>query len=81
METNNNRLANDNGKRHHTLMEELGETFSKLDTEFPLSGGETDEDLEQALEDDGKKPENHERTSFVSDLDTEFPLSGGEIER
>jgi hypothetical protein len=33
---------------HHTWLQSLVEKIQNLDTEFPLSGGETDEDFERA---------------------------------
>lgn len=33
-------------KEHHSLFDNLIHKIQKLDTEFPLSGGETNEDLE-----------------------------------
>ncbi len=57
----------------NTWFEDLG--LDKLDTDFPLSGGETEEDLEHVMDAEGEK------TSFFDDLETEFPLSGGEVER
>jgi len=83
METNNNKSNQENQKQHHhTLMEDIRETFEKLDTEFPLSGGETDEDLDKVTHTgENDKGKDHPKTSFFDDLDTEFPLSGGETER
>ena len=58
----------------------------KLDTEFPLSGGETEEDWKIAtsdlLEDDDTIDDNEEvdEKEFKRRLNTEFPLSGGETE-
>jgi hypothetical protein len=72
--------ANDQDPKHHTWIESLTENVQKLDTEFPLSGGETEEDLEK-VEHAGKEKEENDKTSFFEDLDTEFPLSGGEVER
>ncbi len=63
-----------NDPKHHSWIDGINDDLKKANTEFPLSGGETDEDLDKALSDD-------EKTSFFDDLDTEFPLSGGEIER
>ncbi len=63
-----------NDPKHHSWIDDITDDLKKVNTEFPLSGGETDEDLDKALTDD-------EKTSFFDDLDTEFPLSGGEIER
>jgi len=81
---------NEEPKPHHTWLENIVENIQKLDTEFPLSGGETEEDFESvddseeedADDDKGaKKSEEHHHTSFKDDLETEFPLSGGEVER
>ncbi len=70
--------------KHHTWLETVVENIQKLDTEFPLSGGETEEDFERVgdKEDDEENKEvHHPKTSFYDDLETEFPLSGGEVER
>ena len=45
------------------------EFIKNLDSEFPLSGGEMEED-----------DETEEDEDFKDSLDTEFPLSGGETE-
>ena len=58
----------------------------KLDTEFPLSGGETEQDWEQAtkdteeddIEEDDTEEDTEDAPEFKRRLDTEFPLSGGE---
>ena len=60
----------------------------KLNTEFPLSGGETEEEWENAtegIEDDEEEDEEideeedkQDTAEFKRRLDTEFPLSGGE---
>ena len=51
--------------------------MKNLDTEYPLSGGEEDEDMEtdEDMEDDEEDDEE-----FKESLDTEFPLSGGETD-
>ena len=80
---------NEEPKHHHSLLENIVEKIQNLDSEFPLSGGETEEDLdrvEHAGKDkdghsDENKEEHHKKTSFFDDLDTEFPLSGGEVPR
>jgi hypothetical protein len=76
---------NKNGEpaKHHTWIENIVENIQKLDTEFPLSGGETEEDFENAddSEEGGENEEQTTKTSFNDDLETEFPLSGGEVER
>lgn len=63
------------------------EFFRNLDTEFPLSGGETDDDdtdeNEQDNDEDEKEEDDEdekEDEEFKHQLDTEFPLSGGETE-
>ena len=45
----------------------IEEALENIDSDFPLSGGETDDDLEFGDEED-------------EELDTQFPLSGGEID-
>ena len=71
-------------KHHHTWIDSITERIQKLDTEFPLSGGETEEDFESIDDTEDsieEKKEDHHHTSFRDDLETEFPLSGGEVER
>lgn len=74
-EHNNQNGANDQDPKHHTWIDNINDDLKKVNSEFPLSGGETDEDLDNALSDDGEK------TSFFDDLESEFPLSGGEVDR
>ena len=71
------------GHKHpHNLIDDIVEGIQKLDTQFPLSGGETEEDFESATGKDEETDEKeHTKTSFREDLDSEFPLSGGEVER
>ena len=79
MATENDRIvdnqAGSDTNSHHTWIENIADDLKKVNTEFPLSGGETDEDLDNALSDEGEK------TSFFDDLESEFPLSGGEVDR
>ena len=51
--------------------------MKNLDTVYPLSGGEEDDDMEtdEDMEDDEEDDEE-----FKESLDTEFPLSGGETD-
>ena len=52
--------------------------IKNLDTEYPLSGGEADDDdleTDEHMEDDEEDDEE-----FKESLDTEFPLSGGETD-
>ena len=58
------------------------EFIQNLDTSFPLSGGENDEDLENDEDEDNDKDENDDEDDeeFKENLETEFPLSGGETE-
>lgn len=53
--------------------EERKELRRELDTSFPLSGGETDEDLREAM-----GFEIRLGTDDDDDMDSTFPLSGGE---
>ncbi len=71
------------GEKHHSWIEKIVEGIQKLHSEFPLSGGETEEDFESIDDSEagGSAPEKTLRTSFKDDLETEFPLSGGEVER
>ncbi|MCW3121897.1 MAG: hypothetical protein JWQ38_1389 [Flavipsychrobacter sp.] len=83
---------NDQPEKKHTW---LGDMLEKIDTDFPLSGGESDEDLEpeddsdERIEPDG--PEEMEKNEekgdskswfghMLDNVDTDFPLSGGEEE-
>ncbi len=69
--------------KHHSWIENIVESIQKLDTEFPLSGGETEEDFQSVNDNEtgGENEEQTTKTSFFDDLETEFPLSGGEVER
>ena len=53
----------------------------KLETEFPLSGGETEEEWQAAIHDadeNDETTEQDEKKELKRRLNTEFPLSGGE---
>jgi len=60
----------------------IGKILEQIDTDFPLSGGEEEEDFENVNEatGDDEEPEEHKKSSFFEDLDTDFPLSGGEVD-
>jgi hypothetical protein len=60
----------------------LQKALEQADTDFPLSGGETDEDLDDGAEEDdaAEDTKDEHKSSFLDDLDTDFPLSGGEVE-
>jgi hypothetical protein len=88
-----NSIQHPDHPEHHTWLQSLAEKIHNLDTEFPLSGGETDEDLERAThvdeepinEDKNEPPagedphkQHHLFEQDVKHLDTDFPLSGGE---
>ena len=65
---------NSNNKEHTTnndLVSWIQDSLKGLNTEFPLSGGEQEEDL--------TAPEETatEHKGFLDNLDTNFPLSGG----
>lgn len=47
---------------------------NQSETEYPLSGGETEGDFSAPLQDE------EERKNFLDELDTQFPLSGGETD-
>lgn len=84
--TNNEGAENNEAPKHHSWIENIVDKIQKLDTEFPLSGGETEEDFESVddKEEDEtgeEKADKSKKTSFFDDLDTEFPLSGGEVDR
>lgn len=58
----------------------LSDMLHNIDTNFPLSGGETDDDLEEAiesLEDDITPSGDTDDFADREHLDTNFPLSGG----
>ncbi len=67
--TNGENKGNKNA-RHHGILGAIDEAINQLNTDFPLSGGETEEDfgLPDEIEEDAVKKEH---------LDTNFPLSGG----
>jgi hypothetical protein len=74
-------------KEHHSW---LSETLGKINTEFPLSGGETNEDLEKVIEPESH-PDHPDHESWLKrtlhkiehtldNINTDFPLSGGETD-
>ena len=73
--------------KHHSSW--IKDMLAKIDTDFPLSGNEQEEDFEDDNDDQDEdieditetKEKPHKKTTFFEDLDTEFPLSGGEVER
>ena len=82
-------MANENTNNPEEHTEEhkswLQKALEQADTDFPLSGGEEDEDLDDGEEEedaaaatDDTKDEH--KSSFMEDLDTDFPLSGGEVD-
>jgi hypothetical protein len=68
---------------HSNWMDKVVSSIQQLDADFPLSGGESEEDFAKAddNERDGDSPELTQKTSFEDDLETDFPLSGGEVEK
>ncbi len=65
----------------------LDKALDKINTDFPLSGGETDEDLEseedtEDVADSGEEKAEPKHESWLGhildNVDTDFPLSGGE---
>jgi len=77
--------GNEQDKKGSEKDEEKTIFTTKIDTEFPLSGGETEEDWKQATEDvtendDELEDDEADQAEFERRLDTEFPLSGGEAE-
>src|SRR4051812_49292169 len=89
-----NSIQHPDHPEHHTWLQSLMEKVHNLDTEFPLSGGETNEDLDRvthahgdAFGEEHKTGEHKEHHSIMENLmdkiynlDTEFPLSGGETD-
>ena len=76
-------MANENVNNPEENKEEhkswLQKALEQEDTDFPLSGGEEDEDLDDGEDDEESDTEDTE-SSFKEDLDTDFPLSGGEVD-
>lgn len=77
--------------KHHSWLENIiDEERKKVNTEFPLSGAETEEDFESVDNEDEKAPGDetpkehhswmHNIVERIQKLDSEFPLSGGETE-
>ena len=56
-----------------TLLQRTLAYISKLDFEFPLSGGETNEEFTKNIE-----YLDYRESMFVKDVDVHFPLSGAE---
>lgn len=80
-------------QHHRTWKDIIHEEAGKIDSEFPLSGGETEDDFsgsddeETSEGNDKASNEPHEHHSImenllhkIQNLDTEFPLSGGETD-
>ena len=66
----NNREVSDHSD---TLLHRTLAYISKLDFEFPLSGGETNEELTKSIQ-----YLDQRESMFVKDVDFHFPLSGAE---
>jgi hypothetical protein len=56
-------------EHHHGIMEVIEEAISQLNTEFPLSGGEPNEEIISP-----------EEVVAKEHLNSNFPLSGGDAE-
>ncbi len=57
------------------------EVFTRdLDTHFPLSGNEAEDNLEDEEDTDTVDEDAAEDEEFKENLETEFPLSGGETD-
>ena len=58
----------------------IEKAIEKINVDFPLSGGETDADLEK-VKDPAEKPDHPSWIEKALDkIGNEFPLSGGETE-
>lgn len=81
---NDKENSNEEQKEHHKSW--LERAVEQEDTDFPLSGGEEDEDLDDGTDDEDDENADDENTddettsSFRDDLETDFPLSGGEVD-
>ena len=68
----------DHGSAGHNWVEnifdQIKRTIDKIDMDFPLSGGEKEEDLMIVMKHEGGEEGHY---TFFKDLDTNFPLSGG----
>ncbi len=56
------------------IIEKIEHKIEGIDTDFPLSGAETDEDLDESIE--SIEDDINEEVDKIKD--TDFPLSGGE---
>lgn len=71
METYNSDQNRKDQAEHNDLVSWIKGTLEHLNTDFPLSGGEQEEDLTGP----GENKEQH--SGFLEHLNTNFPLSGG----
>lgn len=72
---NNEKNVNENSASQQQEHNLLSDFLKNIDTNFPLSGGETDEDLDESIE--SVSDDDDTDISEREHLDTNFPLSGG----
>lgn len=76
----NEKKLDENSGHEHKEHHLLSDIIKNVDTHFPLSGGETDEDLDEAIESTTDEDNENADSPDVTErehLDTNFPLSGG----
>lgn len=75
---NNEKKLNEssgNDEQEHSI---LSDALKHINTNFPLSGGESEEDFEEAVDSlDSDEDDNDSDITEREHLDTNFPLSGG----
>lgn len=73
-EKNLNKSSGNNEKEHSILSDAL----KHIDSNFPLSGGESEEDFDEAVDSlDSDEDDSESDITEREHLDTNFPLSGG----
>ena len=82
-------MAADNDNRKNTGTDDasnenpeswIEKSLDKINTDFPLSGGETEDDLEK-VKDPAEKPEHASWVEkAIEEINKDFPLSGAETE-
>ena len=71
---NNEKKPGENAAHHEEERNFLSEAVRQMNTDFPLSGAETEADFTTSADDESTDDNISEREH----LDTNFPLSGGE---
>jgi len=74
----NEKILNESSGKNEKEHNILSDALDHIDTNFPLSGGETEEDFDESIESLGtdEKGDDSDITEREH-LDTNFPLSGG----